>query len=137
MTSQNPPTRFEPETLKVLYSTAYEAYMHGQYEKAADGFRLLCTMDEREPKNWMGLGASFQMTSRPDDALFAYAMAVILDDENPWPHFHAGECYLDKKNTVEANQAFLKAKHLALKDIKKYQAIFNRIEVLTRTGVEP
>ncbi|MCB1135458.1 MAG: tetratricopeptide repeat protein, partial [Chlamydiia bacterium] len=86
-----------PTTYKTLYAFAYRFYRDGVYDKAADFFRFLCLMKLDEKKHWVGLGAAEHMRGNYDQALQAYAMAALLDASDPFPHFHAAECYVKQR----------------------------------------
>ncbi len=119
--------------LEQLYSAGYFLYDHGNHEKASDVFRFLCFYDQLKKRNWMGLGAACQMGKKYEAATKAYAMAVVLDYKDPWPHLHAGECFLSANNRHEAKNALLSACHFA-GETKVYRPVKARAEHLLETN---
>ncbi len=95
-----------------FYLAAYSHYQSGHWTEAADVFRLLCTRRPLDPRFWFGLGASLQEGGSYFDALHAWAMASLLKKEDPYPHFHAAECYFSLGDAQEAakalDEAFIK-----------------------------
>jgi type III secretion system low calcium response chaperone LcrH/SycD len=92
-----------------FYFLAYSHYNSGHWTEAADIFRLLCTRRPLDPRFWFGLGASLQEGSSYFDALHAWAMAALLKKEDPYPHFHAAECYFSLGQHEEAAKALKEA----------------------------
>ena len=88
------------------YSYGFAQYGSGNWNEAADIFRLLCTKRPLEARFWFGLGATLQEAGTYTDALHAWAMAALLKNEDPYPHFHAAECYLSLNDPKQALLAF-------------------------------
>ena len=88
-----------------FYAYGYAQYGTGNWSEAADVFRLLCTRRPLEPRFWFALGATLQEAKSYFDALNAWAMAALLREKDPYPHFHAAECYFSIKETTEATKA--------------------------------
>lgn len=88
-----------------FYAFATAQYHSGQWSEAADVFRLLCTKCPLEARFWFGLGATLQEAASYKDALGAWAMAALLKPEDPYPHFHAAECYFSLVDSQEAAKA--------------------------------
>ncbi len=95
-------TDYEMET---LYEEAHEAYEINRYVEAANTFRWLVFFNSYEPKYWMGYGACQQMLKRYEKALEAYAVAALLDSDNPYPHYYAYECNKLLNNMEDAGKA--------------------------------
>jgi len=104
------------KVLAALYANAYHLYDAGHFDQAIGPFQLLVTLNPYEEQYWMGLGAALQMNKSYEKALNAYAMAVLLDDENPYPHFHAAECYISLKNLDDVVKALNLAEEAASGD---------------------
>lgn len=85
---------FLDEEAEKYYSYAFAHYHSGHWSEAADAFRVLCTKRPLESKFWFGLGATLQAAESYEEALHSWAMAALLKKEDPYPHFHAAECYL-------------------------------------------
>lgn len=80
------------EKVDVFYAYGFAQYGSGNWNEAADTFRVLCTRRPLEPRFWFALGAALQEAGSYCDALHAWAMAALLKKEDPYPHFHAAEC---------------------------------------------
>jgi len=92
------------------YLAAYLFYEKGHYKEASSGFARLIMINGLEKKYWTGLAASEQQAKNYQNALPAWAMAAILDPENPTPHFHAAECLISQNEIKEAMLALEEAK---------------------------
>ncbi len=114
-----------------LYSIGCSLYDHGKYGKAKDVFEFLCQHEHLKKRNWMGLGAACQMHEKYDAAVKAYAIAVMLDYKDPWPHLHAGECYLTISNMDDACSALHSALYYAGKN-KTHGGLKTRAKNLLR-----
>lgn len=88
-----------------LYEQAYDFYTSNQGQQAVRYFGMLITINPFQQKFWMGLGASQQLEKQPQKALQAYALAALLDDRDPSPHYHAAQCYLAMGNKQDAVKA--------------------------------
>ena len=97
------------DEVETLYLCAYSHYNSGHWTEAADIFRLLCTRRPLDPRFWFGLGAALQEGSSYFDALHAWAMAALLKKEDPYPHFHAAECYFSLGESGDAAKALNEA----------------------------
>lgn len=75
-----------------FYGYGFAQYGSGNWAEAIEVFRLLCTRRPLEPRFWFALGAALQETASYEDSLHAWAMAALLQKEDPYPHFHAAEC---------------------------------------------
>jgi len=110
------PTQMKSETLQKafgisgfeleeVYAEAHMHYAQDAFLEAATAFRWLVFFNTFVPKYWMGLAASLQMLEKYDKALHAYALSALLDSHNPYPHFHAYECYVELNNKEDADKA--------------------------------
>ena len=117
--------------MEELYSEAYTAYTADQYEKASLFFRWLAIFNPFETKYWMGWGASNQLLNNNEQALKAYAMAALLDTRDPYPHYHAYECYMSMNDGREALIALEDARVRALRQ-PLYSELRQEIESLQR-----
>lgn len=91
--------------MELYYRDAYTFYEQEQFKLAMDSFQALALLDPFTKTYWMGLGGSAQMLHNYDKALRAYAMASLLDDDDPYPHFYAYQCLSATKEDEEANKA--------------------------------
>lgn len=126
--------KFSDETLEGIYSFAYSFYENGWYLKAENLFRLLAALRIRNSKYWKGLGATLQMLKKYEEAAEAYGWAAINDKtiSDPYPHFHAAECFLTIGDTLRGLKALYSAKAIANKQ-GNYYALVEQIELLQGT----
>ena len=91
--------------MEEIYSEAYRLYDRANYLESSTTFRWLVLLNPFIGKYWIGLAASLQLLEKYEKALHAYAIAALIESENPYPHFHAYECYGALKNREEAKKA--------------------------------
>jgi type III secretion system low calcium response chaperone LcrH/SycD len=106
------------DEMEDIYREAYQAYHADQFEAASALFRWLSLFNPFVLKYWMGFAASSQLLKKYEEALKAYSVAAVLDPENPYPHFHAFECYQSLENEMEASKALEDAYRVASKESK-------------------
>lgn len=119
-------TNYEMEK---LYEEAHAYYEDDSYEEALIVFRWLVLFNVYEAKYWMGFGASEQLLERYEKGLHAYAVAALLDSDNPYPHYHAYECYMLLNNKEEADKA-LKLAYQRCDGKVAYEELNKKIEQL-------
>lgn len=121
-----------PETIEELYASAHALYQNGAYPASGHFFRLLAMADPDNPRHWIGLGAVHQMCQEYQDALPAYAMAAMLDQQktNPYPHLHAAECFFAIQQKDSGFSALETAESIASKQKKKYKEAISRASAL-------
>jgi type III secretion system low calcium response chaperone LcrH/SycD len=91
--------------MEEIYREAYGYYYEDNYLESSTAFRWLILLNPFIGKYWMGLAASSQLLKKYEKALHAYAMAALIENENPYPHFHAYECYKALNNRAEGDKA--------------------------------
>ena len=99
---------YTEDEMEAVYHLAYNAYRQGKYADARKLFQFLALNDHVESRFWMGLAATCQVSGEYRQAVAAYEMAAVLEATNPWPPFHAGECYMamnDWERSAKALQA--------------------------------
>jgi type III secretion system low calcium response chaperone LcrH/SycD len=116
-----------------LYVVGYQLYENGKYREAVDVFRVLTVLDQTERKYWMGLGASLHMQKEYDRALQCYGYAALLNENDPYAHFHAAECFLVQGKREEAYHVLEVAKSVALHNKEKYNQLLEKIELIRDT----
>lgn len=84
---------YTEDEMEAVYLLAYNAYRQGKYPDARKLFQFLALNDHVESRFWLGLAATCQVSGEYRQAVAAYEMAAVLEATNPWPPFHAGECY--------------------------------------------
>ncbi len=115
----------DPE-VEQFYAYGFAQYGTGNWSEAADVFRVLCTRRPLEPRFWFGLGATLQSAENYSDALHAWAMAALLRSNDPFPHFHAAECYFSLEDKNEGAKAL---KQVTLR-IEKEDPLQGKIDLL-------
>ncbi|MDP1607699.1 MAG: tetratricopeptide repeat protein [Chlamydiales bacterium] len=105
LTQMTPAEKMSSEEAKKFYAFGFSLYGAGSAQEAIDVFEVLCVQRPLEAKHWFGLAASLQERSHYEKALPAWAMAAILDQSNPHPHFHAAECCFAQGKQEEARIA--------------------------------
>ena len=98
--------------LENLYASAYHLYSQGSYAKATELFIQLTLSNPYEIIYWKGLAGSYQMQSMWEEALHAWALCSLLNEEDPESHFHAAECLFSNNEKQEALKALCIAKRL-------------------------
>ncbi|MCB1180578.1 MAG: SycD/LcrH family type III secretion system chaperone [Chlamydiia bacterium] len=104
------------EDLEGLYADAYAHYNGERYDDALLNFKWLVILDPFVQKYWMGLGGTHQMREEYKKALKSYAMAAVVDSDDPYPHYYAGLCYEATNNKIDKEKAY----ELAYERAKKY-----------------
>jgi len=94
------------DNVEALYALAHGEYDSGQFQQAQRLFGLLCTLDHMQRRNWMGLGASCQMSEDYKGAVAAYAIAALFDLTDPTAGMHAADCYLAMGDREAAADGF-------------------------------
>lgn len=103
------------QNAKALYAMGYQAYERGQYREGINFFRVLTSLESHIQKHWIGLAACHQMLKQYDEALPAYSVAAVINEENPEVHMHAAECLFELGRYDEAQNALMSARHFAEK----------------------
>jgi type III secretion system low calcium response chaperone LcrH/SycD len=119
----------EEGQIEALYSAGYNFYSAGRYEDACNIFRLLCSYDHRNPRNWIALGGAAQHINNHRSANAAFTFATILDPTNPVPQIHAVDSLIamkDYKSARKCAQAVVKL----CRDNPDYAAIKSRAQGL-------
>lgn len=99
-----------------IYDAAMSQYLSGSYTQAADFFIQLILQDPHEVKFWRGLACARQMQESYEEALRAWSIVCLLDEQSAEGHFHAAQCYVALGNANEAQKALNLAKNLKEKN---------------------
>lgn len=92
------------EEMQSYYSVAIEYFKNHQYAEAADCFLFLCALNPLKSNLWLRLGNAEHSLQHDEDALEAYAMATLLDANDPFPHLYAAEIYQRQNKTHESEE---------------------------------
>ena len=117
------------EEQEIIYAAAHGFYEHGDYEKSAGNFVHLVMTNPFEKKFWKGLASARQMQKEYKAALHAWAIVCLLDDQDPFPHFHAAENLHQLQEKEEAMKALACAEAL-LKEEQGHRMLKNKIHSL-------
>jgi type III secretion system low calcium response chaperone LcrH/SycD len=88
--------------LENVYAQAYRLYNTGKYVEATHLFRILIMLNAMEPKYMLGLAACFHMLKEYQNAIQTYTMCTALDPQNPIPHYHTSDCFIQMKDYLSA-----------------------------------
>ena len=88
--------------LENVYAQAYRLYNTGKYVEATHLFRILIMLNAMEPKYMLGLAACFHMLKEYHNAIQTYTMCTALDPQNPVPHYHTSDCFIQMKDYLSA-----------------------------------
>lgn len=118
--------------MEEIYVEAYNYYQDERYQDSLLQFRWLVILNPYSAKYWMGLAANQHLMQHYTQALHSYAMAALLDCENPYPHYHAFECYLALQNKEDAEKALLLA-HQRTQNREQWESLKKEFEELLNT----
>jgi type III secretion system low calcium response chaperone LcrH/SycD len=90
------------EVMESIYAQAYRLYNTGKYEEAIHLFRILIMMNSNETKYLLGLAACFHMIKEYESAIQTYTLCSACDAENPLPHYHISDCFIQLKDLLSA-----------------------------------
>ena len=102
-----------PQHLEAVYAMAYNFYNQAKYEDAQKAFSFLVFYSHLDRRFWMGLGATEQMRKDFPAAVQAYAMAGLLDVNDPEVPLHAADCYLAMGQREATISALTAARHFS------------------------
>lgn len=96
---------FTQDDLILLYELGYQLYQVGNYPKGEEIFRRLVLASPLEKNHWQGLGSCQQMQQKYQEAIISWSMLILIDPQNPLPHFHAAECLFSLDQIDHAMEA--------------------------------
>lgn len=111
------PSEFEEEDLTLLYELGYNLYQVNDFAKAATIFQRLVISKPFEPRYWQAFGSSLHMQKKYQEALTPWSMWCLIDEENPYPHFHAAESLFSLGEIEEGLKALEAAKNRDLNNL--------------------
>lgn len=85
-----------------IYGQAYRLYQTGRYNDASQLFRLLIMINSTDSKFTLGLGACMHMLKDFKAAAGVYSLCAVIDPDNPLPHYHASDCFLQMNDKPSA-----------------------------------
>jgi type III secretion system low calcium response chaperone LcrH/SycD len=115
--------------MEAIYGLAYGQYQQGRFEDADKTFRVLCFHDHRNPRYWLGLGATRQQLKDYEGAIAAYSMLAEMGGNDPLAPLYAAECYIAVGLFDEAIDGLEAALDWAA-NAQDPQAVIRHVEVL-------
>lgn len=115
--------------MEAMYAVAYNQFQNGKYDDAAKSFSLLSMFDPLEYKYLFGIASCFHMKGDYQAASLYYIVASGLDENDPAPFLHVGECMLAMKDKEGAEEA-LKLTLSRAGDNPHYAPMRKRAEVM-------
>lgn len=102
---------------------AYQAFDHGRYQEAVDGYQQVLALDPNWPNASYNLGRSYLGLGQPEPALAALDEAARQDPTNPRVLVARAEAYERSGQTEQAQGDLLKATGLAPDWIEGWQRL--------------
>jgi type III secretion system low calcium response chaperone LcrH/SycD len=121
--------KWDLEEQKTLQLSAITFYQQKNYALAEPLFTQLCMSNPFEASFWRGLASSLQMLTKWKEALQAWCIVALLQDNDPLPHFHAAECFFLLKEKEETKKAILQAEK-RVEAAKDPESLKNNITML-------
>ncbi|MDX8430601.1 MAG: SycD/LcrH family type III secretion system chaperone [Candidatus Algichlamydia australiensis] len=123
---------FTNDDMALLYSLGHSLYKFGDYAQARKIFQHLILAQPYERKNWHAFACACQMTEHYKEALTGYSLSAMFDENDPVPHFHAGECLYSLGDFDEGERA-LRATEERLGDKAQHEELRGKIAMLRRS----
>jgi len=101
------------DQLVTIYGEAHQYFAAKDYVNASHCFISLALFDNSRPEYWLCFAHSAYSLKKFEHAFEAYAIASMLDPDDPTPHFYAGCCLQQLNRHDEANILFEETIHLA------------------------
>ena len=102
------PSEFEEEDITLLYELAYNLYQANDFEQSGEIFKRLVIAKPFESRYWQAYASCLHLEKKYEEALVGWSMWCLIDDANPFPHFHAAES-LFSLNDIQEGLKALKA----------------------------
>jgi type III secretion system low calcium response chaperone LcrH/SycD len=115
------------KTLERYYQAAAKLLEQHRWQDARDAFTFLTFLNAFVYNFWLGLGVSEQSMESYDRALIAYAMAELLDPQNPVPNANGFQCAIGLKNKELAEEFWKKAVEKC-QDKEEWSALKDKLE---------
>lgn len=103
---------YSDEEMEKFYQVAVALFQKEKYEKAADAFVFLTTLNPRVYVYWMGLGMCEQVREEYENALIAYEVAIETIPDDPSAYYYAGICHLRLEERLLARENLKEAIYL-------------------------
>lgn len=107
---------FSDAFIESMARVAQDCFARKEYHEASDILWFACSLDPMNGDYWMALGQAEQKAARYSEAIQAYSMNVLLDEDNPKAYFYAAQCSKAMGDVVEAALAVDYALTIAKED---------------------
>ncbi|MGE0488037.1 MAG: tetratricopeptide repeat protein [Vulcanimicrobiota bacterium] len=110
------------QTSRLAYR-AYQAFDHGRYQQAVDGYQRVLALNPNWPNASYNLGRSYLALGQLEPALAALDEAAHQDPTNPRVLVARAEAYERSNQTEQAQRDLLKATRLAPEWVEGWQRL--------------
>lgn len=93
------------DEIESMYALGFSQFQAGRFEEAEKIFAFVCTMEHRERKYWMALGAARFNRQQYETAVMAYSMAAIMAPGDPEPPLQAADSLMKLGDAERARSA--------------------------------
>ena len=84
---------FSEETVDWIYQVGKHCLEKQQYNEGVSVFCFLTMLNNRASDYWLGLGLSQRYAGDEEVAIYSFAMASLLNEEQPVSRYHSAEIY--------------------------------------------
>lgn len=99
---------FSKENLEAVYTTGYQFFNQGKYEKAMKLFGFLLIQEQSDRRFFLAFGTCLQMLNEPDEAIKYLGISSVWEPSDPVPAVQIAECLLSLGRSSEANDLLKK-----------------------------
>ncbi len=93
---------FSKDKLEAIYTTGYQFFRQGKYEKAMKLFGFLLIHEQSDRRFFIAFGTCLQMLNAPDEAIKYLGIASLWEPSDPVPAVKISECLLSLNRSSEA-----------------------------------
>ena len=104
---------FSSEFFDAVYTMGVRYYANKQYDRAHSMFRMLCTLQPAEVRNFKAWGANYLGMRQYEQAVQAYGIAYTLSATDADTSFYLGQTFFFLKNLDEARGHLRFAREMA------------------------
>lgn len=96
------------EDVEEVYAKGYRYYKEGDFDKALAAFSSLIQLNPYVSKHWISIGAVQQAKEEYAEALFAYELALSMEETNISALFFSAQCLYALERIQETKEALKK-----------------------------
>lgn len=89
-----------------IYTLGARYYSNGQYDRSHHLFKMLCTLQPLEVRNFKAWGANYLARQDYSSAVNSYTVAYQLHATDAETSFYLGQCFFMLKENEEATEHF-------------------------------